>query len=219
MKFLLLPTMRIPVSVSLGILTFFLMPGSWKEGTGIIAAWDAGATFMIFSILVMMSRSGPEATLRRAQDEEPSNTGVLLFTIFTSLAGLGAITYGQTITQNMPRSELVVHTALSILGVFCAWFATHLLYSLHYAKAYYDETPGGEPGAFMKGLEFPGESDLVDYWDFVYYAFTIAMCYQTSDVTVSSAAMRRLTIIHAIVSFLYVLTILGLMVNILSNLI
>ena len=72
-------------------------------------------------------------------------------------------------------------------------------------------------GAFQKGLAFPGDSDLMNYGDFVYYSFTIAMCYQTSDVTVTSPAMRRLTIVHAIVSFIFVLVILGLLVNILAN--
>ena len=58
---------------------------------------------------------------------------------------------------------------------------------------------------------------MVDYWDFMYYSFTIAMCYQTSDVSVTSPVMRRLTLVHSIVSFFFVLVGLGLMVNIISN--
>jgi uncharacterized membrane protein len=45
----------------------------------------------------------------------------------------------------------------------------------------------------------------------------IAMCYQTSDVTVSSRSMRRITLFHAVISFLYVTAILVLVINILSN--
>ena len=51
----------------------------------------------------------------------------------------------------------------------------------------------------------------------MYYSFTIAMCYQTSDVLVISPAMRLLTLVHSIVSFFFVLVGLGLMVNIISN--
>jgi uncharacterized membrane protein len=45
------------------------------------------------------------------------------------------------------------------------------------------------------------------------------MCYQTSDVTVTSPAMRRLTIFHATVSFIFVLLILGVLINIIGNVI
>ena len=43
------------------------------------------------------------------------------------------------------------------------------------------------------------------------------MCYQTSDVTVCSRLVRRITLFHAVISFLYVTAILGLVINILSN--
>ena len=43
------------------------------------------------------------------------------------------------------------------------------------------------------------------------------MCFQTSDVTVVSRSMRRVTLFHAVLSFLYVTAILGLVINILSN--
>lgn len=58
-----------------------------------------------------------------------------------------------------------------------------------------------------------------DVWDFIYYAFTIAMCYQTSDVSITSPSMRRLTIGHAIFSFLFVLLLFGMVVNIIANVI
>ena len=72
------------------------------------------------------------------------------------------------------------------------------------------------PLPVRKGLSFPND-EPPDYWDFLYYSFTIAMCYQTPDVTVSSRSMRRITLFHAVISFLYVTAILGLVINILSN--
>lgn len=67
------------------------------------------------------------------------------------------------------------------------------------------------------GLEFPGQRSP-DLWDFTYYSFTIAMCFQTSDVSVRDSAIRRLTLMHAIYSFFYVAAIIGFTVNVLSNL-
>ena len=51
----------------------------------------------------------------------------------------------------------------------------------------------------------------------MYYSFTIAMCYQTSDVTVTSTRIRRVTLVHAIFSFLFVTAIIGFVVNVISN--
>lgn len=217
MRLLLSPELRLTLSVALGVATFLLVPESWKTGTGILAGWDAASLMMIVFILSMMSRSDATETYKRSQQDEPSNMAVLLAALLTSLTGLGAVAYGLTITTHMSRSDLAIHTILSIFGVFSSWFLIHIFYALHYAKSYYDEAEEERDRDFVKGLEFPGDTEIVDYWDFVYYSFTIAMCYQTSDVTVVSAHMRRITIVHAIISFLYVIIVLGLMVNIINN--
>jgi uncharacterized membrane protein len=51
----------------------------------------------------------------------------------------------------------------------------------------------------------------------MYYSFTIAMCYQTSDVSITSVKIRRITLLHAIFSFLFVSAIIGFVVNVISN--
>jgi uncharacterized membrane protein len=51
----------------------------------------------------------------------------------------------------------------------------------------------------------------------MYYSFTIAMCYQTSDVSITSVRIRRVTLLHAILSFIFVSAIIGFVVNVISN--
>jgi uncharacterized membrane protein len=126
-------------------------------------------------------------------------------------------------TREAGRSPLEqnLHFAAGTVAVALAWLFVHTEFGLYYARLYYDEvTPDVQsnedaPTAlvpYRKGLEFP-EGELVDYWAFMYYSFTIAMCYQTSDVTVTGSWMRRMTLLHAIVSFVFVLVILGYTVN------
>jgi uncharacterized membrane protein len=43
------------------------------------------------------------------------------------------------------------------------------------------------------------------------------MCYQTSDITITSVRIRRGTLLHAIISFLLVSAIIGFVVNVISN--
>ena len=92
------------------------------------------------------------------------------------------------------------------------------MYGFYYARLYYQKVEGVEERAWRKGLIFP-EAEQPDYVDFLYYSFTIAMCYQTSDVAISSRQMRRITLVHALLSFLFVTGILGLVINVISNLV
>ena len=64
-----------------------------------------------------------------------------------------------------------------------------------------------------RGLVFAGE-DRPGAGDFLYLALTVGMTCQVSDVTTASAAMRRLVLLHGLVSFLFNAVIVGAAVNI-----
>jgi uncharacterized membrane protein len=49
--------------------------------------------------------------------------------------------------------------------------------------------------------------------DFAYFSFTLGMCFQVSDVTISSSRIRRAALLHALISFVYNTTILALALN------
>ena len=165
------------------------------------------------SLAVMMWRTELHETLRRARKEETSSILILLVTILTAAGALVDIGYGLPESKTLSRNLRIFAISQSVIGIFLAWLLLHVMYSLHYAKLYYGEIDDNDANAFRKGFAFPGNKDMVDYWDFVYYSFTIAMCFQTSDVTVISPYMRRMTIFHAIVSYLFALAILGLLLD------
>jgi uncharacterized membrane protein len=51
----------------------------------------------------------------------------------------------------------------------------------------------------------------------MYFSFTIGMCAQVSDVTVTSKAIRRTVLGHSIVSFIFNAALLALTVNIAAS--
>jgi uncharacterized membrane protein len=161
----------------------------------------------------MMWRTEPHETLNRARKEETSSILILLVTILAVAGALVDIGYGLPESKIMSRNLRIFAISQSVIGVFLAWLLLHIMYSLHYAKLYYGEVDDNDANAFRKGFVFPGNKDVVDYWDFVYYSFTIAMCFQTSDVTITSPYMRRLTIFHATVAYLFAMAILGLLLD------
>ena len=110
-----------------------------------------------------------------------------------------------------------LHLGLSLLAVFLSWGLLHVMFGIHYARMYYDPAPvNGEPED-RPPLEFP-EDAMPDFWDFMYFAFTLAVCYQVSDVSIRSPHLRRVVLAHVLLSFLNVTMILGLVVEIVSTL-
>ena len=79
---------------------------------------------------------------------------------------------------------------LSLLAVVVAWTLTHTSYTMRYAHLYYRDDNEGEGG-----LTFPGQHKPDDF-DFAYFAFTIGMCFQVSDVMVTSRQIRRAVLFH-----------------------
>lgn len=61
-------------------------------------------------------------------------------------------------------------------------------------------------------LTFP-DKRLPNYFDFAYYAFVIGMTCQVSDVQITSRKMRRLTLLHSVLSFGFNTVILALTVS------
>lgn len=211
------PRIRLILAITVGLLAYLFLPKGTKSEIRLLLAWDLGVLFLLTVILIMMKKADAEQTLHRAQIQEPSNMGTLTFTVLISVASMVSVAFMLNDGQHWKEEPANFHLGLCTVAIFAAWFLLHTFFAIHYARLYYDEMDNGSTGNYKKGLEFPG-GKLVDYWDFMYYSFTIAMCYQTSDVSISSAPMRRLTLVHSILSFIFVALVIGLVVNVVSNL-
>ena len=212
------PRGRLILAVVTGFLVYFFLSHKIRFEIRLLLAWDVGVLLLLIIILIMMMKTDAEKTLQRAQSQEPSNITTLSFTVFICAASMVAVAFMLNDGQDWKAVPANVHLGLCSLAIFCAWFLLHAFFALHYARMYYDEIDEKSDGDYKKGMEFPGD-ELVDYWDFMYYSFTIAMCFQTSDVNVSSRPIRRLTLFHSIISFIFVVLVIGLVVNVVSNLV
>ena len=75
---------------------------------------------------------------------------------------------------------------------------------------------GDDKGKDSGGLDFP-ECKEPDYWDFVYFSFTLGMTFQTSDVDMTSRKMRRVTIGHCLAAFVFNIGVLAFTINVLGG--
>jgi uncharacterized membrane protein len=127
-------------------------------------------------------------------------TGVVMTVL---LIAVGSETVGQ---RPEPLTKILI-----IATLICAWVFSNLVYALHYAHIAY-LTP--EEGC--QGINFPN-TPLPVYWDFVYFAFTLGMTFQTSDVTIGSARIRRIVTVHTLAAFFFNIGVLAFTINVLGS--
>jgi uncharacterized membrane protein len=192
---------------------FLVTPGLSGE-MRFILSFDLAAITYVGLFVTLMSMATPEDCVKLSTQSRWRNFHLLLLLLLT-LVGVSVV----PILARPDNSSLrMLHYGASLLAICLGWLVAHISFGLHYMHMYYaDSTPEDEL-PYDEGMAYP-ERKMPDYWDFMYYSFTIAMCYQTSDVTITNPKVRRVTLLHAIYSFFFVAAILSLVINILSNLI
>lgn len=104
---------------------------------------------------------------------------------------------------NRKHGGSALELILAFASVTLGWATVHTMAALHYAHLYWlAGRHGDDSGPAKRGLVFP-ETNTPGGYDFLYFAFVIGMTAQTSDVAVTTTAMRRVNLLHAIVSFFF----------------
>src|SRR5215469_162250 len=206
---------RITAAVVAAAVAYVLIMGLPDE-LNLLIPYDIGVVVYLALFCLLMERTSPERAAEWARRGEPNNALALIIVNALAVAGLLGVAAMLNHPPGRPRWEVNLHMTASLFAVILSWFLVHIYFGLHYMQLYYDDTVVDGKRTYHLGLEFP-ERPTADFWDFMYYSFTIAMCYQTSDVTVTSTRIRRVTLVHAIFSFLFVTAIIGFVVNIISN--
>jgi uncharacterized membrane protein len=209
---------RLLLSVALGIITYVvlkpILSGS-EWAVRLIAGWNAGALTLLVLAWAIIWECDPERTRRRAASEDPGRNAVWGIVLGASTLSLFSSAYVLRRAQTLAPHYEALLVVLCLAAVVIAWCLTHTAYTLRYAHLYYRDDD--EDGAGDGGLNFPGERPP-DYFDFAYFAFTVGMCFQVSDVTITSSVIRRAVLVHSVLSFAYNTAILALAMNLVAGL-
>jgi uncharacterized membrane protein len=201
-------TGRLLLSAGVGACVFLSVPGRYGAALRTVAAWDSGAlTLLLLAWSIILSSDSGE-TARRAAAQDVGRTLVWVLVLVSSTVSVFAANVALRNARSMAPGAAEALVVLCIVAVATAWLLCHTGYTLRYAHLFYRED--GELG----GLTFPG-TDAPSDLDFAYYAFTIGMCFQTSDVAVTQYQFRRATLGHALLSFAYNSAVLALALNLL----
>ncbi|RYD91911.1 MAG: DUF1345 domain-containing protein [Sphingobacteriales bacterium] len=208
---------RLYLAVAAGIAGFFLFRNESVPATALVT-WIAFAFTVIVLDWVIILGAHPREIRKIASLEDSSRTLIFLFVLFASLISLIAIYLLLKSTKGQAEDEVARDVFLAMGAVITSWGMVHTLFAMRYAHLYYDKANANHDANTKNGLQFPDEP-APDYLDFVYFSFVVGMTFQVSDVEISSRRIRRLALVHGLVSFAFNTLIVALSINVISGLV
>lgn len=118
---------------------------------------------------------------------------------YVGVAGTAGFAAGAIILPTasaISSSSSTLLVVLSVTTVVASWLSVNVGYAVHYATCFYRDDDG------RAGLTFAG-TDAPRLPDFAYLAFVIGTTAGTTDVTVTSTAMRQRVLVHSLLAFVY----------------
>ena len=194
---------RLGSALAIAFAAFLAQPDSISWHTRAVAAWDLGTLAYLGLAWWLIARSDALETRDHALAQDQSGYLVAIGFVVGTIKELAF----------WPRTW---HLALTVAALASSWLLIQTVFAFHYARRYYDRArrDSAEPAELL----FPGKREP-DYLDFAYYSFVIGMTSQVSDVAVTSRRMRRLTLIHAFLAFVFNIAVLALAINIFASVI
>jgi uncharacterized membrane protein len=199
---------RLGLSAVIGIAVFIpvLIFSEWQ--IAVLAGWDATAA--TFVLLVYLSTRGASSAKTRelAMKEDDSRVVAEAILIGASVISLVGVVFALLATRGLHRDLKTGITALVVVSVLFSWTAVHTIFTLRYARIYY-----GADG----GIDFHSD-EAPDYGDFLYVALTLGMTFQVSDTDLTSRAIRRTAMRHALLSYMFGVAVFATTINIVATL-
>jgi len=194
------------VVLSLLSAAFALKWTGWSEAA--LIGFDVGALIFLLSCATLLNK--PPQAMRAAAERNDANrvillavTGLVCSTILVAIAV-------ELAQRSAPQPSTVV---LIIATLLLAWLFSNMVYALHYAHLFYSRNDKGKDAG---GIDFPGDGEP-DYWDFIYFALTLGMTFQTSDVEITDRRIRRVVIVHCFAAFVFNIGVLAFTINVLGG--
>jgi uncharacterized membrane protein len=212
---------RLFISLAITVVVAFLLIGHVSAPALIMLSWCSCALSIIILTWIVILSAHPREIRQLARLKDSSRYIILLFVIAAScISMLSIIFLLKAVGKGGHHSDSTQLILMCIGSVIVSWWMLHSVFTMSYAHMYYTNTPDrNDPeDAVIGGLQFPDETEP-DYLDFVYFSFVIGMTFQVSDVEIASRPIRRLALLHALISFAFNTAIVALSINVISGLV
>ena len=190
------------------------MPAGVTYRTRGIIAWDIGVvSFLLLTLHLFLTRHAKQMPAL-AEAQEDGQWTIFWVAFLVSIVSFFAVMTEFPDLKDQSIQQRTLRVAFVATTLILSWLLTHVMFALRYAHEWYDSD---DEAGLRRGLEFPGD-DLPEYMDFLYFSMVLGMTFQVSDVQITARRLRRLAMLHGLVSFLYNTVIIALTVNIAAGL-
>jgi uncharacterized membrane protein len=202
---------KLLVSIALGTVLFFVLPGSLSTLARVLVGWNGGVVLLLLWVFLWMRSRTAEQLYMKYKEEDATAIVVLVIVVCSALLSLAAIVVLLSTVKQVSGSVKALHISLAAATVITSWLLVPTMFTLHYTDEFYSASEQDRP------LRFPHTPEPI-FWDFVYFAFTIAVACQTADVATANVAVRKAVVAQSVIAFLFNVSIVGLAVNISASL-
>ena len=212
----IMPVQRFIISLILAVIVFsFMISSDLDILVRIMIAWSVFALSYIITSWIVFFGQNPAQIRELSKQEDGSRLYVFSLIIITSFASLISVLL-LMLSQNSKATPQIIFIPVALSCMLFSWMMVHTIFGFHYAHLYYGDDIK-DSGKHAEGLEFPGEKKP-DYVDFAYFSFVVGMTFQVSDTAVHSRMIRRLVLLHGLISFGLNTFVVALTINLIAGL-
>ena len=199
---------RLLVCTIVGVLAGAVWPAQVSLLTRALLGWNVLSWMYLVWVAITLLHADSGHIKRLALAQAESAPIVLVIVVLAAVMSLVAVVLELIAAKAAGPQHMLTPLLFAFVTVVGSWLLLPMLFGLTYASTYY----GAEPD---NGLAFPGSTPGFepDHTDFLYFSFTIAVTAQTSDVGVTTRAMRQLVLLQSMLSFIFNTTILAFSIN------
>ena len=181
--------------------------------TRIMIGWNTFSLCMIIMTWITFKITTPAEIRKQAGVQDSSRVVIFTMVLISTFASFMAV-FLLLISKDKATEFLDIPVAVS--GMAFSWFLVHSIFAMRYAHIFYGDHET-KPDAPAGGLNFP-DDEKPGYLDFAYFSFVLGMTFQVSDVEVTSKRLRKLALLHGILSFAFNTVIVALTINVIAGL-
>ncbi|MEP6928178.1 MAG: DUF1345 domain-containing protein [Ginsengibacter sp.] len=207
---------KILICIIIAVIIYFIVNIEHLDVlTHVMIGWDTFSLCLIIMSWITFFITTSQQIREQATVQDSSRVlifGTVLVSTFASFLAVLLL----LISKKEYKNSETLHLVIAIAGMLLSWILIHTIFALRYAHIFYGDDKA-KPQTHAAGLEFPDDKKP-DYLDFAYFSFVLGMTFQVSDVQVTSKRLRRLVMLHGILSFGFNTIMIALTINIIAGL-
>lgn len=185
----------------------------WAEAAAL--SFDLAAMVFLLSLIPLLRESGPQVIRDHADANDANRPLVLVVSALVVVMVMAAIA-GELPGARNGEAASILKLVFTLLLI---WVFLNSVYALHYAHDFYTKAPNTDGPAKPRdcgGIDFPGTPEPT-YGDFIYFAFTLGMTFQTSDTDITAPRIRAVALFHSFTAFLFNIGVIAFIINALGG--